>query len=111
LLSVLKNFEEDRVAAVFSYALALSEARGRFAPARAAACERGRVAALAALPQAERARRRFAPLRRCSDAELLPLFGDPWRAEIPDPRYALLRDELAADFGLSAFVQGSQAAG
>ncbi|MFP6662796.1 MAG: glycosyltransferase family 2 protein [Deltaproteobacteria bacterium] len=111
LLSVVKNFEEDRVAAVFSYALALSEARGRFAPERAAACEHGRLAALAALPAAERARRRFAASRRLGDADLLPLFGDPWRAEIADPRYALLRDQLAADFGLMAFVEGTRAAG
>jgi len=110
LLSVLRNFEEPLVESVFAYALALSQLRAELDPARARACEEGRLAALAALPAAERARRSLAERRKLPDGALLPLFREPFRVEIPGEAYAERQQSLARIHGLAELVQACGAA-
>ena len=110
LLSVLRNFEDSLLEAVFPYALALSALRAELEPARAAACEQGRLAAMALLPRAERARRQLAERRIVSSEALLPLFREPFRVEISGERYADGQRALAEAYGLRAFVAGCGAA-
>ena len=100
LLSVLKNFEPERSQMMFAYALALLDLRAICDVDRAEACQRGRMGAIAALPGARRQGLSLGRRRRRSDAELLPLFHEPWRVEIPQQRYREEQQRLARDFGV-----------
>jgi len=98
LLSLYKNYERERGERVLRCALALLAERARLAPERAAACRDGLMGALATLPRAEQRRREIEVLRVRSDAELAPLFLEPWRAPIAGDAYARRQRELAATF-------------
>jgi GT2 family glycosyltransferase len=99
LLTIYKNYEPERGERVLRCALALLAERVRCEPGRAAACERGLLGALRALPAAERRRREIAERRRRGDAEIAPLFREPWRPPIAGDAYAARQRELAALFG------------
>jgi GT2 family glycosyltransferase len=98
LLSVYKNYEDDRARRVFACALALLAERARLEPARREACAHGLMEALALLPSAERRRREIQARRRRTDREIAPLFGEPWRPAIGGAPYAERQRELAAAF-------------
>ncbi|MDG1959196.1 MAG: glycosyltransferase family 2 protein [Candidatus Binatia bacterium] len=100
LLSILKNFEPRNASRIFSYALALQDLRAQCDPDRSEACDRGRLGAMAALPEARRRGRTLAHRRRRSDVELMPLFQEPWRVEIPQQRYREEQQKLAREFGV-----------
>jgi len=101
LLSVVKNYEEDRAGRVLRCALALIAERERLATeaARRRACRQGLLAALSALPAAERFGARLRERRRRTDAEVAPLFGEPWRPPIAGDEYARRQIEVARVFG------------
>ena len=100
LLSVLKNFEPPRAEMMFGYALALLDLRADCDGSRAEACHRGRMEAIAAIPKARRHNAAIAARRRRSDAELLPLFHEPWRPEISQPEYLEQQGRIARTFGV-----------
>jgi GT2 family glycosyltransferase len=99
ILTIYKNYERERGERVLRCALALLAERGRLDPSRARACERGLLGAVARLPRAERARRAIESRRVRSDAEIAPLFLEPFRAPIAGAAYACCQRELAALFG------------
>jgi len=113
LLSLYKNYEQARGERVLRCALALLAERARLAPERAAACRDGLMGALEALPGAELRRRALAERRVRGDAEIAPLFREPWRPPIAGDAYARRQHELAATFGAAELFadQASRAAG
>ena len=101
LLTVAKNYEGERAQRVLRCALALAAERQSLAqdPDRREACREGLLAATAVLPAAER-RGEELRRRRCrSDAEIAPLFVEPWRPPIGGPAYARRQVEAARVFG------------
>ena len=100
LLSVLKNFEPERAQLMFGYALALLDLRAACDLNRSEACWRGRMSAIAALPGARRQGLALSHRRQRTDAELSPLFRDPWRVEIADPLYREGQQRIAHEFGV-----------
>jgi len=98
LLTIYKNYERDRGERVLRCALALLAERARLDPARARACERGLLGAVARLPAAEGARRILESRRVRRDAEIAPLFCEPFRPSIAGEAYAARQRELAALF-------------
>jgi GT2 family glycosyltransferase len=112
LLTIYKNYEPERGERVLRCALALLAERARCEPARAAACERGLQGALRALPAAERRRQEIAVRRRRGDAQIAPLFREPWRPPIAGEAYAARQRELAALFAAAdLFTAERHAAG
>lgn len=101
LLSVYKNYEEERGGRVFACALALCAERARLEPSRREACERGALEALALLPAAEERRREVAARRRRRDREVVALFAEPWRPPIAGAAYAERQRALAAAFAVN----------
>ncbi len=101
LLSVVKNYEEERAARVLRCGLALLAERERLAPdpERRSACREGLFAATTALPAAERRAVELRRRRRRTDAEIAALFRDPWRPPIAGDRYARRQVEVARVFG------------
>ncbi len=101
LLSVVKNYEEARAGRVFRCALALLAERARLAPdaVRRKACREGLISATRALPAAERKAVIAREHRRRQDAELAPLFLDPWRPPVAGAEYARRHVEVAELFG------------
>jgi GT2 family glycosyltransferase len=117
LLSTYKNYEPERGARVFACALALAAERAGLEPARREACEAGVLQAVAALPAAEERRRTIASRRKRRDADVVPLFVEPWRPPIAGDAYAARQRTLAAVFGAddllprhAAAAQGSACA-
>jgi GT2 family glycosyltransferase len=99
LLSLYKNYERARGERVLRCALALLAERARLAPERAAACRDGLMGALDALPRAERSRRQIEARRVRPDAQVVPLFREPWRPPIAGDEYESRQRALAALFG------------
>jgi len=101
LLSIVKNYEEARAGRVFRCALALIGDRVRLAldPVRRRACVQGLLAATAVLPAVERRAVKLRRRRTRSDAEIAPLFVDPWRPPIGGAPYACRQREAARLFG------------
>jgi len=99
LLAVFKNYEPERSARVWPCALALASERARLEPGRAQACERGILGALALLPRARARREAIEGRRLRSDAEIAPLFLEPFRPPIGGAEYAARQSELARSFG------------
>lgn len=101
LLSVVKNYEEARAGRTFRCALALIAERERLAPdpVRRRACHEGLLAATRALPAVERRASALRSRRTRKDAEIAPLFVDPWRPPIAGERYFQRQIEVAALFG------------
>ena len=100
LFSVLKNFEPSRARMMFGYALALLDLRAVCDRSRTAACHRGRMEAMAGIPAARRRSAVLTGRRRRTDAELLALFHDPWRPEIPQSGYSEQQQAIARAFGV-----------
>lgn len=98
LATLYKNLEPERGERVLRYALALLAERARLAPSRAAACGAGLQAFVAALPALEASRQALQARRRRSDAEIAPLFRDPWRPAIAGEGYRARQAELARLF-------------
>ncbi len=101
LLSVVKNYEEARAGRVFRCALALIAEREKLAsdPARRRACREGLLSATVALPDTERRAAELRTRRKRQDADIAPLFKDPWRAPIAGEAYARRQREAAELFG------------
>lgn len=101
LLTVVKNYEEARAGRVFRCALALLSERERLAPdpVRRQACREGLIGATTRLPAVERRAAELRPRRKRKDAEVAPLFLDPWRAPIAGDRYRRRQLEVAGLFG------------
>ncbi|HZR83305.1 MAG TPA: glycosyltransferase family 2 protein [Candidatus Binatia bacterium] len=108
LLTVYKNYEGERADRVFRCALALLAERARLEPSRAAACERGLAGAVARLPFAEGRRRELAERRVRSDAEIAPLFLEPFRPAIAGEAYAERQREIAALFDAADLFAGER---
>jgi len=110
LLSVYKNYEEERGRRVFACALALGAERARLEPSRREACERGALEAIALLPAAEGRRRDVAARRRRPDRDVVALFAEPWRPAIAGAAYAERQRALAAAFGADDLLPAEAAA-
>lgn len=109
LLSVYKNYEEERGRRVFTCALALVAERARLEPSRREACERGALEALALLPAAEHRRREIAARRRRPDRDIVPLFREAWRPPIGGAAYAERHRVLAAAFAADDLLPADDA--
>lgn len=108
LLTAYKNYEPERGARVFACALALAAERARLEPSRRAACEEGVQEALALLPAAEERRQEIASRRKRRDADVVPLFVEPWRPPIAGDAYLDRQRELARLFGADDLLPASE---
>jgi hypothetical protein len=98
LLTIYKNYERERGERVLRCALALLAERIRLAPERRSACTRGLIEFLAAMPGAERDRAALERRRVRGDAEIAPLFVEPFRPPIGGAEYLEIQRELAGLF-------------